>query len=268
MTAEFDRVVSGLALTEYSNEDASAPTLVLLHSMTFSRRTWVDAARLLAERFRCVAIDLPGHGGSTRTDRFVTVPAMADAVAAVLRSEGIDQAAIVGNSMGATVGVAMANQHPDLVSDLVLVGAAAWESEVARRTWLQSRAGSLFDSEGRTSRPGPEIVEQLFGTFDDDRYRLILADHHDAADAIETSMWALYSYDVARGLSDLQQRVLAVYGSEDPYLSTSSAVIRKHTERLDEAVIEGGSHVLPVDKPVELAARVTDWLTDLGRGRP
>jgi pimeloyl-ACP methyl ester carboxylesterase len=260
MTTEADRIVSGLALTEYYAHNPAAAVLILLHSMTFSRGTWTDAGRILGRRFRCLAIDLPGHGESARADRFMTIPDMADSVAELMHGEGVESAVIVGNSMGAAIGIALANQHPALVSDLVLVGAAVWEAEPDRRAWLKSRAW-LFDSRGCATTPGPEIVEQLFGAYDEHRYRQVLQDHRKAADAMETSIWALYSYDITQGLAGVRQRVLAVFGSNDPYLDSSTAAIRKHTARLDEATIAGGSHVLPVDKPVELAAIVTDWLS-------
>jgi pimeloyl-ACP methyl ester carboxylesterase len=259
MLTESDRILSGLATTEYRCNDPAAPVLVLLHSMTFSKATWAEACRTLAERFRCLAIDLPGHGDSVSVDRFTTIPDMANSIAGLIEGEAIESAVIVGNSMGGTVGVALANQHPALVSDLVLVGAAVWETEPDRRAWLKSRAG-FFDSDGSIVEPGPEIVAELFGTFDEDRYRLMLSDRRSAADSLESSLWALYSYDISLGLAGVRQPVLAVFGSNDPYRVSSTAVIRNHVARLNEVTIDGGSHVLPIDKPVELAAAIAHWL--------
>ena len=41
------------------------PTIVLIHGMTFSKETWAPIVDRLRDRFRCVAVDLPGHGGSS-----------------------------------------------------------------------------------------------------------------------------------------------------------------------------------------------------------
>jgi pimeloyl-ACP methyl ester carboxylesterase len=40
--------------------------VVFIHGLTFNRSTWRPILDRLAGRFRCVAVDLPGHGGSAR----------------------------------------------------------------------------------------------------------------------------------------------------------------------------------------------------------
>lgn len=254
-----DRMLAGLAVTDVPGTNTTAPTLVFLHSMTFSRRTWTGACAILGGRYRCLAVDLPGHGDSPRTTPFRTIPDIAEEIAEVLLGEDLQRVVVVGNSMGASVGVALAHQHPDLVAGVGLVGAAVWDGEPERRAWLQARAGAFFDAGGGVREPGPEIVEQLFGSPDEQRYRQILEDHRASADVLETCLWALYSYDVARGLASLGVPVLSVFGSRDPYREASTAVIRKYIAPLEEVVVPGGSHVLPMDKPVELAAAIDDW---------
>ena len=41
------------------------PAIVFIHGMTFSRQTWDPIVDRLKDRFRCLAVDLPGHGAST-----------------------------------------------------------------------------------------------------------------------------------------------------------------------------------------------------------
>lgn len=265
ITGGRDRVLAGLAVSDVPGGDAATPTLVFLHSMTFSRRTWNGTCAILGGRHRCLTIDLPGHGDSPRTTRFRTIPDIAEQVAALLRGDEIERIFVIGNSMGGSVGVALAHQHPELVAGVGLVGAAVWDGEPERRAWLQARAGALFDPTGGVREPGPEIVEQLFGAPDEHRYRQILEDHRASAEALETCLWALYAYDVAHGLAGLRVPVLSVFGSRDPYREASAPVIRKYAALLDEVVVPDGSHVLPVDKPVELASAVDGWVDAIGR---
>ena len=261
MSAGTDRMIGRIAVTDYRGPGASPePVLVFLHGLAFSRRTWVGACNDLSESFPCLALDVPGHGGSPRSERFLTIPDMADEVATALRADDLSDVVLVGNSMGATVAVALADQHPDLVAKLVLVGPAVWAGEADRRAWLHSRSGLFFEPDKTLKRPAPEFVTQLFGAFDEDRHQLILAEQRDAAASIESAVWALYSYDIAYGLSVVDQPMLAVFGGNDPYLNLSMPVIRKQVGRLDEAVVDGGSHVLPIDKPAELAACIRDWV--------
>jgi len=56
------------ALLEYDCRGAGSP-LLFLHGLTFDRSTWEPIIDQLADRFTCVAVDLPGHGGSGGSGR-------------------------------------------------------------------------------------------------------------------------------------------------------------------------------------------------------
>lgn len=48
-----------------TDDRGTGPAIVLLHGLTFSRRTWDPITALLTDRHRVVTVDLPGHGDST-----------------------------------------------------------------------------------------------------------------------------------------------------------------------------------------------------------
>src|SRR5699024_6345187 len=75
--------------------------------------------------------DLPGHGRSDRPIGFdYTLPAMADAVAALLRDIGGLPREIVAHSLGGSIAIHLSERHPDLVRRLVLVEPAIDVPEV------------------------------------------------------------------------------------------------------------------------------------------
>ena len=97
------------------------PTWTIIHA-----RFWKMQVPYLARYYRVVTYDGPGNGRSDRvTDpsRFAPESYAADALA-VLNEVGVDQAVVVGLSMGGQYGVALATAHPDRVAGLVLVGPA------------------------------------------------------------------------------------------------------------------------------------------------
>lgn len=87
---------------------AQAPPLLLVHGTGAATHSWRALAPLLAERFRVLALDLPGHGF---TDPLppgrLSLPGMAAAVAALLTHLDVRPEIVVGHSAGAAILVRM-----------------------------------------------------------------------------------------------------------------------------------------------------------------
>ena len=104
--------------------DPSLPTVVLLHGAGMDHTVWQFQARAFAHHgFGVLSLDLPGHGRSDDPAPR-TITGYADAVAALLDGADIDQAHIVGHSMGAFIGLDLTARHPIVVRSLTLIGVA------------------------------------------------------------------------------------------------------------------------------------------------
>ncbi|WP_155368162.1 alpha/beta fold hydrolase [Catellatospora vulcania] len=103
---------------EYGRPDA--PALVLLHGGASSSATWDRLASVLApEGWRTIAVDLRGHGGSTRAVSY-PLDAYRTDIVGLLDALALDRVALVGHSLGAHVASLVAHERPDLVSHLIL----------------------------------------------------------------------------------------------------------------------------------------------------
>lgn len=88
------------------------PTIVLVHGITESRRTWDPLfPKFLAEEHRVVLVDLRGHGDSSKVPPY-DLATMARDLGAVLQAEGVDDALLVGHSLGGAVVSAYAAGGP------------------------------------------------------------------------------------------------------------------------------------------------------------
>jgi pimeloyl-ACP methyl ester carboxylesterase len=259
-SAGTDSVVAGMAVTEYRPSGEWDRTVVALSSLGVSRRSWAVAGAALGQRHRCLAVDIPGHGDSKPASHFLTVPDLAESLTALLEAEGIRDAVLVGNSMGATICTELAASRPDLVSHLVHVGSAVWESERDRRAWLHSRSGLFCNPDGRPPEMTADFVEAIFGSYDAERHRMLREDQRASGVRLGWAMWALYSYDTVAALRKLGQPVLAVFGENDPYRAQTLPLLRRHVERLDEVALAGGGHLLPIHRGPELARHIDSWL--------
>ncbi|MCC3765325.1 alpha/beta hydrolase [Glycomyces sp. TRM65418] len=107
--------------TTRDDPPGKAPVL-LVHGMAVSHRYLMPLAALLADRYPVRAVDLPGFGLSGEPGAVLGVPALADRLAAWVEATGEAPAALVANSFGTQISVALAARHPHLVRSLVLVG--------------------------------------------------------------------------------------------------------------------------------------------------
>lgn len=89
---------------EMGPERHGALTVLLLHGAGAATHSWRGLMPLLAERFRVVAPDLPGHGfTATPPGNGLSLPAMARRTAALLEAIGMRPALVVGHSAGAAI---------------------------------------------------------------------------------------------------------------------------------------------------------------------
>jgi pimeloyl-ACP methyl ester carboxylesterase len=103
-----------------------APTVLLLHGwIASSGLNWYQVFQPLGRYFNVVAPDLRGHSRGLRSRRVFRLADCADDCAATLIELGIDNAIVVGYSMGGPVAQLAWRRHRDLVSGLVLCATSA-----------------------------------------------------------------------------------------------------------------------------------------------
>jgi pimeloyl-ACP methyl ester carboxylesterase len=113
--------VNGLEL--YYEIHGSGEPLVLLHGAFGAIDLWGPILTTLAETNQVIAVEFQGHGHTADIDRPFSIEQWADDVAALMGHLTIDQADVVGYSMGGMTGLQLAIRHPERVQKLVAVSA-------------------------------------------------------------------------------------------------------------------------------------------------
>ena len=127
--------------------------LLLLHGFTGNRDTWCRVEPYLADRFRLVRVDLPGHGQSpppTVSGRDGFEEALR-ALEQILDAEGAGSADVAGYSQGARLALALAVESPGRVQRLVLESGTAGlhrRKERAERRRADERLADQILAEG------------------------------------------------------------------------------------------------------------------------
>jgi len=218
--------------------DALAPTVVLVHGIGMSHRSFARSQRHLARTFRTVAVDLPGFGGLPPVGRSLDLQELGDLVIAAVRSRGAGELVLVGQSMGTQVVVEAARRHPDAVTAVVLVGPVV---DPARRTLLQQALDLGRDTAVEDARTNGVVVTDYLRSMRQYLRQLRPMLRHRLEDAVPT----------------LDQPVLVVRGDRDPIGRHDWAASLAASARRGVLVeLPGGHHVQ--DRQPAAFARLVD----------
>ena len=242
------------------------PEVVLLHGGAQNAHTWDTVALALGRPL--IAVDLPGHGRSSwRADRDYWPARNAEAVAAVVSALAPRARAVTGMSLGGLTAIRLAAAHPGLVRRLAVVdvtpGVTAEKSApIAEFVQGPETFASFDELLERTIRFNPSrSVSSL-------RRGLL----HNAR-TLSDGRWA-WRYDRLRppggqldfaGLwADLEAvtvPVMLVCGTKSGVVTDEDRTEfrrRQPTARLE--MVDGAGHSIQGDRPVELAALITDFV--------
>ena len=99
----------------------TGPPVVLIHGFGGSMWQWEHQQHALSQHFRVLTLDLPGSGFSDIPEIDYRPNQLLDFCVGFMDAVKIQQATLVGNSMGAGLAIGMALEHPTRVSKLVLI---------------------------------------------------------------------------------------------------------------------------------------------------
>lgn len=144
---------------------AGEETVVLVHGFGGDLNGWLFVQPALATTRRVVALDLPGHGGSTMDVGGAGVAALARVLEATLDALGVERAHLVGHSLGGAVCLVAAGR----ASALTLIASASLGPAIngayieaflaaERRKEMAAALGALFADPALVTRPMAEDV--------------------------------------------------------------------------------------------------------------
>jgi pimeloyl-ACP methyl ester carboxylesterase len=108
----------------------TGPSVVLIHGMAGSLTTWDPVFADLAGSCDVIAVDLPGHGTSSRLRGDYSLGSLATAVRDILEALEVKTATIVGHSLGGGIAMQFMYQFPERCERLVLVSSGGLGREV------------------------------------------------------------------------------------------------------------------------------------------
>jgi pimeloyl-ACP methyl ester carboxylesterase len=143
--------VDGLAMYYEIHGEGEPVVLILGLGQDMSEESWFIGE--LAKGHRVLAFDNRGAGRTGKPDAPYTLEGMAQDVAGLMRAVDMPQATVVGVSMGGRIALALALDHPDLVTRLALVSTSARVVKSLRRSLAVSLLPRIPVMKGKYPQP-------------------------------------------------------------------------------------------------------------------
>ena len=277
--------LDGGPVSVYSAGPADRPAVVLLHGAMFdeARFSWDQLFPALAERFRVIAVDLPGHGGSRPWGGHLGHERLLTVLEAAFEQLGLDRFALVGLSMGGGLALGYASRHPERVTRMVLVEPGGLGERLDHQflTWLWLRLPGTRSAVSRAYAGASEarlrrLLEKLYvggsRPTDPDRLVGILRDEIAGKRRCRESDlddWQTDAIGPRRLTCNLLDRIprvacptLWLRGAESTLVSAEEMerAVDLAAAPATLTVIPGAGHMLPLERPADVKAAVLAFL--------
>jgi len=262
--------VDDMTIAYLSNASPVAgESIVMVHGFGANKDSWTRLAAELTDEYNIYAVDLPGHGDSSKAlDLGYRFEDQVSHLAKILKALSLDQAHMMGNSMGGAITALYAATYPDQIRSAVLfdpAGILEYEGELVEQVaegdnpLIPKKEGDFerlmdFVMEKKPFAPWPiyEVMEEK-AIANREINEVIFAAIRDSG----------YGPDFRQAITRIEAPVLVVWGLEDRVINHRNADV--FVDRIPDArkvLLEGVGHVPMVEVPEESAQLVREFLAE------
>lgn len=227
-------------------------TLIFLHYFGGSLLQWRSVMEQLQHQYRCVAVDLRGHGSSDAATMGYSVANMATDVAELVELLSIDSYVLIGHSMSGKIALSLASRQPPGLQALLLLSPSPPVPEPIPNTERESMLKN-HGERAAAEKTFEKITAQLLAQ---SVKKQIIADDLRTSEAAWTAWLTLGSKeDISEQLQTILVPVSIIVGTQDraipPHIQTTMTLPYLRHATLD--TVEAAGHLLPWETPNELA---------------
>ncbi|HEY2571189.1 MAG TPA: alpha/beta hydrolase [Solirubrobacteraceae bacterium] len=258
--------VGDIQLDYERSGDAGNPPLLLIMGMSGTSLHWGEPfLQLLRKDFDVIVYDHRGVGASTPLGGSVTIRQMADDAAGLLAALELDDAHVIGISMGGMVAQELALDHPERVRTLTLgcTYCGGEDSTLADESVMRELAAAIASGEReRALRAGWEINVSDTMAADDEAYasfRAIGMRRAVAVPVILEQLQACAAHDAHARLTQLAIPTLVIHGTDDRLLPVQNGrVIASRIPAARVEIFDGVGHLFFWERPERSAELVRE----------
>jgi 3-oxoadipate enol-lactonase len=251
---------------EAAGDPAKTP-LVFLHGIGGAARAWRSQLTSFSDRYRAIAWDMPGYGGSAPL-KTVSITALADALQDFLQEIGASRPLLVGHSIGGMIVQQWLTTHPRDAAAVVLAQTSPAFGKAEgdwQKQFIEARLGPLDHGETMKSL-APTLVKELVGDAPDvtgmEIARECMANVPEAS--YRAMVLALLGFDQRRALANIAVPALVLSGSKDKNApAPMMAKMKTYIPSSTYVELEGAGHLVNLEQPNAFNAALEQFLNTI-----
>lgn len=123
----------------YNDEGKGSETIIFIHGLGSYSQAWIKNVETLKTNYRCIAIDLPGYGKSSKQPHSGLMTFYAGILNELVHELNLGKVYLAGHSMGGQISITTSLTYPDIVKGLILVDPAGFEAfNKGQRQWFKN----------------------------------------------------------------------------------------------------------------------------------
>ncbi len=251
----------------YADEGKGKDTLIFIHGLGSYLPVWKPNIDTLKAHNRCIALDLPGYGKSSKGGFEYSMSFFAETLHGLMENLKIEKATFVGHSMGGQIAITFALKYPEKVNKLILIAPAGFETFKAEQIQLME---SFSTSEQIKNTPNQKIKSNMEVNFYDmpptaefmiqDRINMKEeSDFSKYTQAVSKSVTGMLEEPVFERLNDIQAPTMIIFGKEDKLIPnkffnaqlSTSQVAQAGSQKIKNAqlhLIDKAGHLVNFEK--------------------
>ncbi|MCP4541626.1 MAG: alpha/beta hydrolase [Chloroflexi bacterium] len=253
-------IVTDRGLVHYETIGRGRP-VIMLHGWLESWDHWLGTMESLASHYKAYALDFWGFGDSGKQTGSFSVNDYVEMVDQFMARLGIKDAPIIGHSMGGTVSLGVALDHPERVQKVAVVGSPIVGDGLSlflRLSARRSLAGLFYQIFPLSARILSPIYARDWKTwykmFESGLSRTTLASFY-------YSIASLRQTDLRPRLKEIKVPVMGIYGRTDRIVDPNqSKVLAQGVSIVDIRNFEGSGHFPMLDEPEQFYQALHEFL--------
>ncbi len=251
----------------YEERGSGAP-VVFAHGLTFDRHMWDPQVEALSSRYRCIAYDFLGHGGSAVGRGEYSLEDEAENLHALISRWKASPAHVVGLSMGGMVALRLALARPEDVRSLALLDTSAEEEVEDRRPQYEAMAemARVRGPESIVDAVAPFMFSQGFLRSRPEKVAAFRQEfiRSNVEGIVLATKAVTRRTNVLERISAINVPTLVIVGGED--ISTTPDKAEHIVERIAGSRLEtiaGAGHMTPIEEPERVSQLLSEFLAEV-----